>query len=300
MDGISKYIIFNIIIAICIGIDLFSNRGKKPCYKNALISTFVWVLVSFLFCIYIYYTRCADDALLFLSGYFIEKSLSLDNIMVFVIIFSAFKIPEDQQTRLLMLGVLGAIVMRAIMIFGAYELIMAWDFVLKIMGAFLIWTGYKMFRTDHETNIEDSFVFKKILQRVDFKTTSKNFFVKNDNKYFMTPYFAALVAIETTDLVFAIDSIPAIFAITKDPYIVYTSNIFAILGLRALFIVLSKGVQDFPYLQLSLGVILIFVGLKLLGIFHPAPLVSFGIIATLLTMGIVGSIVKTRLDKKSG
>jgi len=248
-----------------------------------------------------------DAALAFFTGYLIEKSLSVDNIFVFVLIFSYFSVPARYQHRVLFWGILGALVMRAALILVGAALIKEFHWVIWIFGAFLIFTGIRMaLHRDEELHPEDNPLVKLLKRFVpvtqDYRGAS--FFVREAGKLMATPLLLVLLIVESTDLVFAVDSIPAIFAVTEDPFIVYTSNVFAILGLRSLYF-LRAGVMDkFHYLKLGLSAVLTFVGVKMLlpdlsemltGVAYKIPtLLSLGVVAGILVIAVVASLLRAR------
>jgi tellurite resistance protein TerC len=228
----------------------------------------------------------------FLTGYLIEKSLSVDNIFVFVLLFSFFKVPDEYRHRVLFWGVIGALIMRAIFIAVGAVLISKFHWIIYLFGAFLIITGYKMFKKSAadmhpENNPLVNWFIKK--GKVTSEYHGKMFFVTIQGKSLATPLFLCLLSIEFTDLIFAVDSIPAIFAITKDPFIVYTSNVFAILGLRSLYFALEGVITKFPYLRYGLAIILIFIGVKMLlvDVFKMPVAVSLGVIAFIIAISVL-------------
>jgi len=235
--------------------------------KEALLWSMMWIVLSLLFNVFIWYEYGAAKALEFLTGYVVEKALSVDNIFVFVVIFSYFAVPPDYQHKVLFWGVLSAIVMRAIFIVVGSALVAQFHWILYIFGAFLIFTALKLIvQKETEVHPERNPVirfFRKIFPMTPTYEGPK-FFVRKEGRRLMTPLFLVLVMIETTDLAFATDSIPAIFAITQDTIIIYTSNIFAILGLRALYFVLAGFMKKFRYLKVGLSLVLLFIGVKML------------------------------------
>ncbi|CAN5497789.1 TerC family protein [soil metagenome] len=241
-----------------------------------------------------------DAAIAFLTGYLIEKALSVDNIFVIVLIFTYFSVPAVYQHRVLFWGILGALVMRGAMIALGAALIEEFHWIIYVFGAFLIFTGFRMARQgDEELEPEANPVvrlFRKLVP-VTEKFEGDKFFIRRAGALMATPLLLVLVIIETTDLIFAVDSIPAIFAVTQDPFIVYTSNIFAILGLRSLYFVLAGVVHKFHYLKLGLSVVLAFVGAKMLltdTAYKIPTLVSLAVIALILTVAVVASLVRAR------
>ncbi len=235
-------------------------------------------------------------AIEFLTGYIIEKSLSIDNIFVFILIFSAFGVPLIYQHKVLFWGVIGALIMRIAFIFAGISLIAKFHWIIYIFGAFLVFTGIKIaVNKGTKVNIENN-VILRIARKIMPVTTSYNgasFFSKINRKWVATPLFLVLLMIEFTDLIFAVDSIPAILAITKDPFIVYTSNVFAILGLRSLYFALAGSLKFFTYLHYGLALILIFVGIKMMisDFYKFDPFVSLAVIASILTCSIIASLL---------
>jgi tellurite resistance protein TerC len=263
------WILFNAFVLLMLALDLgvFHRKTHEVSIKEALTWTFIWISLALVFNAIIFYWRGRQQALEFFTGYLIEKALSVDNIFVFILIFTYFQIPSKYQHKVLFWGILGALIMRVIFIFAGVELIEKFHFTIYIFGALLIYTGYKMFyhrnaKIEPDKNPAIRF-FKKFIP-VTPDLQEDNFFVKLNGKRFATPLFLVLILIETTDLIFAVDSIPAILAITQDQFIVYTSNVFAILGLRSLYFALAGVVHRFWLLSYGLAVVLIFVGIKML------------------------------------
>jgi tellurite resistance protein TerC len=237
-----------------------------------------------------------------LTGYLIEKSLSVDNIFVIALLFTYFAVPAAYQHRVLFWGILGALVMRAAFILAGTALITQFHWIIYVFGAFLILTGIKMaiFR-DTEIHPEKNPVLRLVrrLMPVTADYRGSHFFAREAGRWAATPLFLVLVLVESTDLVFAVDSIPAIFAVTQDPFIVYTSNVFAILGLRSLYFLLAGVMQKFSYLKLGLSAVLVFVGIKMVlaDVYKVPTALSLGVIAALLTISIVASLVKARREE---
>ncbi len=259
------------------------------------------VTLALLFCGFLWYREGSGDALEFLTGYVIELSLSVDNLFVFILLFQYFAVPAVLQPKVLKWGILGAIIMRAIMIALGSVLLTRFHWIIYIFGAVLVVTGIKMFMAREDDRIEPEHNPLARLVRRFFPVTNTyegdRFFVRHHGKRFATPLLLVLVIVEWTDLVFAIDSIPAVFSVTDDPFIVYSSNIFAILGLRALFFLLASMLDQFVYLKSGVAAILVFVGLKMLvaavGVHLPI-LVSLGVIVGVLGISIIASIHLTR------
>lgn len=263
------WILFNAFVVLMLALDLgvFHRKAHEVSVKEALTWTFVWIFLAMVFNAIIFYWRGQQQALEFFTGYLVEKALSIDNIFVFIMIFIYFRIPSKYQHKVLFWGILGALIMRVIFIFAGVALIEKFHFTIYIFGALLIYTGYKMFYHNNAKIEPDKNpvirVFKKFMP-VTPHLQEDNFFVKLNGKRFATPLFLVLILIETTDLIFAVDSIPAILAITKDQFIVYTSNVFAILGLRSLYFALAGVVHRFWLLSYGLAIVLVFVGIKML------------------------------------
>ncbi len=297
------WIIFNLVVAGMLYIDLFWANKKSHVIgmKEAAIWSIVWVGVSLLFCVGIYFYMSPEKALQFLTGYLIEKSLSVDNMFVFIMIFSYFNVPPLLQPRVLKWGILGALVMRFILILVGAALIERFHWILYIFGAFLIYTGIKMaFQSEKEEfNPEKNPFFRWITRLMPItKVQDGRFFVKENGVRHATSLFLTLVVVELSDLVFALDSIPAIFAITTDTFLVYTSNVFAILGLRALYFLLSGLVQIFHYLKYGVAFILAFVGVKMLlsYVYHISTFVSLSVIVGVLALSVAASFVFKHAD----
>lgn len=275
-DKAVYWILFNFFILCMLVIDLgiLNRKSHEIKIKEALIWSTIWIVLALIFNIglYFFYDPPAgftkkDAALQFLTGYILEKSLSVDNIFVFVIIFSYFKVPAMYQHKVLFWGIIGALIMRAVFIFTGVTLINHFSWVIYIFGVFLIYTGIKLAAQKNKQIHPEANPVLKIFKRF-FPVTNKyendKFFIKNNSRIFATPLFVVLIVVETTDLIFALDSIPAILAVTQDPFIVYTSNVFAILGLRSLYFALAGIVKIFQFLHYGLALILSFVGIKMI------------------------------------
>lgn len=300
---------FNIFVLLMLALDLgvFNRKAHVISVKEATLWSVAWITLAMIFNLILYFWQGSDVALKFLTGYVIEKSLSVDNIFVFVLVFSAFGVPALYQHRVLYWGILGALVMRGALIFAGSALLERFHFIIYVFGAFLIFTGIKMAfdKSDEEgVDVEKNPLLKFFRKR--FPVTDgyegQKFFVKRDGKTFITPLLLVLVVIESTDLVFAVDSIPAIFAVTTDPFIVYTSNVFAILGLRSLYFLLAGVMDKFYYLKLGLSVVLTFVGIKMviIDIYHMPTLVSLAVIIGVLTIAVVASLMRARRLERQG
>ena len=273
------WILFYVLVFVMLIADLkmFGKKGQhEVSIKEALQMTCVWIAVSLVFCAGIYFlypVEPHEKAMEFLAGYLIEKSLSMDNLFVFLMLFSYFAIDRKYQHEVLFWGIFGALVLRSVFIFAGAAMVERFEWILGLFGLFLLYTGSKMFTHDEEAQTDpgNNFIvrlFKRFFPVTD-KMHGEKFFIKEaDSKgrlrKLATPLFIALLVIETTDVAFAVDSIPAVFSVSRDPFIVLTSNIFAILGLRALYFALAAVAKYFAYLKYGLGIILIFVGVKML------------------------------------
>lgn len=284
------WIIFNVFVLVMLALDLgvFHRKTHEVSLKEALTWTFIWVSLALIFNTIIYYWRGQQQALEFFTGYLVEKALSVDNIFVFIMIFTYFQIPSKYHHKVLFWGIIGALIMRVIFIFAGVALIEKFHFTIYIFGALLIYTGYRMFyhnnaKIDPDKNPVIRF-FKKFMP-VTPDLHEDRFFTKLNGRRYATPLFLVLILIETTDLIFAVDSIPAILAITQDQFIVYTSNVFAILGLRSLYFALAGVVHRFWLLSYGLAIVLIFVGIKMILVdFYKIPIEwSLLFIATIIT-----------------
>lgn len=297
--------IFGVTVVIMLALDLgvFHRKSKVIELKEALIWSAVWIIMALAFCVGIYFLENKAQALDFLAAYLIEKSLSADNLFVFLLIFSYFNIPRQYQHRVLFWGILGALLIRAVMIAAGLALIQLFHWVIYIFGAFLVFTGIKMARNKETEISPEKNPLLNFIRRyigVTKKLHGERFFIRNKmainkrrGRYIATPLFVVLVVIETTDVMFAVDSIPAVLAVTFDPFIVYTSNIFAILGLRALYFALAGMMAMFHYLHYGLSGILVFVGMKMLisDIYKVPIALSLGVILAMLTASVIASIV---------
>jgi tellurite resistance protein TerC len=280
---------------LILDLGVFHRKTHEVSMKEALTWTFVWIFLALVFNAVIYYWRGKQQALEFFTGYLVEKALSVDNIFVFIMIFTYFQIPSKYQHKVLFWGIIGALIMRVIFIFAGVALIEKFHITIYVFGALLIYTGYKMFNHNNakihpEKNPVIKF-FKKFTP-VTHQLHEDKFFIKLDGKRFATPLFLVLILIESTDLIFAVDSIPAILAITQDQFIVYTSNVFAILGLRSLYFALAGVVHRFWLLSYGLAIVLVFVGIKMLLIdVYKIPIEwSLLFIAFIITASVVASL----------
>jgi len=302
MDQLWLWIGFNVFVLAMLALDLgvFHRQAHVVSFKESFTWTVVWVALALLFNLGVWHYYGSQKALEFFTGYLIEKSLSVDNVFVFALLFSYFAVPAQYQHKVLFWGILGALVMRAIMIAAGAALITKFTWIIYVFGAFLILTGIKMVvKREEEIHPERNPVVKwfKKLMPVAPDYRGDKFFVREQGVRLATPLFVVLLLVEFSDLIFAVDSIPAIFAVTTDPFIVYTSNVFAILGLRSLYFALAGVMDKFHYLKIGLGVILSFVGVKML-LAHTTykidTLVSLGIVVLILALAIVASLLRPK------
>src|SRR6476659_7180461 len=303
MNSLWGWVGFNVVVLAILALDLgvLHRRSEKVSLKEASVWSAVWVGLSLCFAFAVYWNMGKQSGLEFLTGYLIEYALSVDNIFVFVLIFTYFNVPEKYQHRVLFWGIIGALVLRGVMIVAGSALVTRFAWTLYIFGAFLVITGIRMALQKDETayNPERDPVLRiarKILP-VTSEYHGKNFFVRlprpdGTSQLAATPLFIVLLIVDTTDVVFATDSIPAIFAVTRDPFIVYTSNICAVLGLRQLYFLLAGIVDKFAYLKLGLSAVLVFIGVKMLiePFLHIPIGISLGVVALVLITSIVASI----------
>jgi TerC family integral membrane protein len=302
---------FNVFVLAMLALDLgvFHRKAHAVSGREALTWSVVWISLALLFnaVIYFYWDRMmpastytnTEAALAFLTGYLIEKSLSVDNIFVFILIFSFFRVPAAYQHRVLFWGILGALIMRGTLIAIGAALLEQFHWIIYIFGAFLIFTGIRM-AVQHEEHVEpDKNPVVRFFRRfmpVTETFEKDQFFIRRAGRLMATPLFLILLVVESTDLVFAVDSIPAIFAVTQDPFIVYTSNVFAILGLRALYFLLANVMDQFQYLKFGLSAVLVFIGAKMVIVdFYKIPTgVSLAVVASILAISILASLWKAK------
>lgn len=317
MDENLLLAVFGVIVVIMLLLDLgvFNKNPHKVSSKEALIWTIVWIVIALAFSYFIYANYGWQKTSQYLAAYFVEKSLSVDNLFVFVLVFSFFKVPGEFQHKVLYWGIIGAILFRAIFIFTGIWLIeltylpemnilgklVELNPILILFGIILLFAGIKTFsKNEEDSDFSENWTFKLIkkIMPVSEKYEGGKFLTKIDGKTFATPLLACIAVIELTDLVFAVDSIPAIFGISRDPIILYTSNIFAILGLRALYFLLANSMNMFSYLHYGLGVILSYIGVKMIvsDFYHINSTLSLVIVLSILALSIIFSIIKTKKE----
>ena len=295
------WIVFWAIVAVLFYIDLSiseKRKGRIP-LKTSLIWSAVWIGAALLFNAFIYYDLGKDKAIEFLTGYLVEKSLSVDNLFVFLLIFQVMNVKPEQQPHVLKWGILGAIVFRIIFILAGVGLINLFDPIIFVFAAILLYAAYKMaFGAEHKIDVQNNWLVRLASRYLNFdpEYTGRKFFISKEHKRFATPMFITLLLIESSDIVFAVDSIPAIIAITKDTFIIISSNIFAILGLRALYFALAGVVDLFVYLKYGVAIILFYVGVKMIisEWYHIPTEISLTVILVVLT----GSVVLSLIFKK--
>ena len=297
-DSLFLWVIFNVFVLGMLALDLLvlHRKAHAVSLREALAWSCVWVSLALLFGLGVYFVRGGEKALEFLTGYVIEWSLSVDNLFVFLVIFSYFAVPPIYQHRVLFWGILGALVLRAIFIATGTALLANFHWMIYVFGGFLVFTGIKLLfagedKVEPEKNPAVRLLRRFIKVTPDYQ--GQRFFIRKDGRLWATPLLLVLVVVETTDVIFAVDSIPAIFAITLDPFIVYTSNVFAILGLRALFFLLAGVIDMFRYLRVGLSFVLCFIGAKMMLVdFYKIPIgISLVVVAGILGISILASFV---------
>jgi tellurite resistance protein TerC len=294
---------FSLFVIGMLALDLgvFHRKSHTVSVKEALVWTAVWIACSMLFNLFVYHYFGKEKALEFFTAYLVEKSLSIDNIFVMIMIFSYFSVPDSYQHKVLFWGIFGALIMRIIFIFAGIELIHKFHWLIYLFGGFLVFTGIRMVLGDDKPIEPDKNPLVKLVRRM-FSVTQTfevdNFFVRRDGKTWATPLFIVVVLIEATDLIFAVDSIPAIIAISDDAFIVYTSNVFAILGLRSLYFALAGIEKYFVYLKYGLATILVFVGVKMCIVdFYKIPVeISLIVISFLLALSMIASVIMKKKE----
>lgn len=287
---------FAVLVLICLAVDLgLSHRSREHSMRGALIMTAFWIVLAILFGVFIYFYMGSEDAVEYYTGYAVEKAMSLDTLFVFMFVFSYFAIPTEYRHRVLFYGIIGALAFRALFIFLGVEIIMEFTFLMPLLGVFLVYTAVKTAtRKENERPDLNRNPMVRVFKRLHPTTTDLDgdrFFTLKDGVKTATPLFLALIAIESTDILFSIDSIPAVLAITQNTFIVYTSNVFAMLGLRSLYSVLEGSLQSFRYLKYGLGAILMFVGVKILahGYLEIPTLLSLAFIISAMAVSVLAS-----------
>lgn len=299
MDDALHWTGFNLFVLLLLGLDLITSRpSDNPLtLREAVVRSVFWIALGLGVNVWVYYEMGSALAMDYLSAYLLEKSLSVDNLFVFLIIFRYFKVPQPSQQRVLLLGVLGALLMRGSLIFVGIGLVNRFHWILYLFGVILIVSGIKMGLSNEESELdpEANWVVRWVRRHFPLhpQYEGRRFVVRVDGRWLITPLFVVLVAIETTDLVFALDSIPAVFAVTQNSFVVYASNIMAILGLRALYFALAGMMGMFHYLQIGLSFILVFIGTEMLITrwVHISTPIELSVIAGVLVLSVVASVL---------
>jgi tellurite resistance protein TerC len=299
------WVIFNAVILLLLFLDLtvWNRGGRVVPFKQALLSSAIWIALAFAFAAFIHQWLGASKALEFVTGYIIEEALSVDNLFVFILLFAYFKVPPEQERTVLFWGIIGALIMRGIFIVAGVALVHRFHWILYLFGAFLVYSGFQLLREGDEEQVDPArnpvLKLTRKLVPVTDEYHGHAFFIRRAGRTLATPLFIVLLVVETTDVLFATDSIPAILAISRDPFIVYTSNVFAVLGLRSLFFALSGLMKIFHYLHYGLAVILMFIGAKmLLSAKYELPTwIALAVIACVLGLSVLASVL---FPKKEG
>jgi len=303
-DQYLLWIVFSLAVFILLALDLgvFHRKSEQIGIKEAMIWSFIWIAVAAIFNILVYFWHGQETAIEFAAAYIVERTLSVDNLFVFLLIFSYFKVPAHYHYRVLFWGILAALVLRALFIISGIALIQAFHWVIYLFGAFLIFTGIKIAlkKDDQPEDVSRNPVLR-LCQRfipTQEKYDGDKFFSQSGGRMLATPLFIVLVVVETSDLIFALDSVPAVLAITVDPFVAYSSNIFAVLGLRALYFALAGGMLMFRYLNSGITIVLIFVGAKMMvsGLYDVPVSLALGVIALILGASVALSLL--RPDRK--
>jgi tellurite resistance protein TerC len=301
------WIIFNAAILVLLFLDLavWNRKGRVVPFKQALLNSACWIALALGFAGFIHYWLGPAKSLEFITGYLVEEALSVDNLFIFLLLFSYFKVPPEQERTVLFWGIIGALIMRGIFIFAGVALVQRFHWVLYLFGAFLIYSGFKLMAESEDEEIDPSRnVVLKFVRKVipiSDRYEDNKFLVRREGKWFATPLFVVLLVVETTDILFATDSIPAILAITRDPFIVYTSNVFAVLGLRSLYFALAGLMKLFHYLNYGLAVVLVFIGVKMLAAMkYDLPTwVTLVVIAVVLGLSILASVLFPKKESRA-
>ena len=303
---IGFWIAFNAAILLLLVFDLaVLNRGQRViAFKRALLMSAFWIGLAVAFAVFVHQWMGPAKVLEFVTGYLLEEALSIDNLFVFILLFAYFKVPPEQEKTVLFWGIIGALIMRGIFIFAGITLVNRFHWILYAFGIFLIYTGIQLMREGDEKKDPSRNVVLKFCRKFLPLTESYeegNFFVRRAGRLLFTPLFVVLMVVETTDIMFATDSIPAILAITRDSFIVYTSNVFAILGLRSLYFALAGMMKLFHYLNYGLSVVLIFIGIKMLlpERYHVPTWAALAVIAGVLAVSVLASVLFPRKDESN-
>ena len=301
MDTPLHWLVFNLFVLLAVSLDLavFHRRVHKISLREALSWSLVWIALALSFGLVVFHFYGRQPALEFFTGYVIEKALSMDNLFVFLVIFRVFAVQDEFQHRVLAYGILGALLLRGVMIAAGAALLHRFDWILYVFGAFIIYAGLHMlFHGQAGSHPEKNFLVRYLSRHLPLTRDYRrqNFFVRESGKLLATPLFLVLLVVEISDVTFAVDSIPAVFGITRDPFIVYSSNVFAILGLRALYFLLAAVLERLAYIKVGLAAVLIFVGAKMIvePWLHISVAVSLAIVLGILTISAVASLLLKR------
>jgi tellurite resistance protein TerC len=303
---IGFWIVFNAAILVLLFLDLaVANRKRRVVpFKQALLMSAFWIGLAMAFAVFVHQYLGATKALEFVTGYLLEEALSVDNLFVFILLFAYFKVPPEEEKTVLFWGIIGALIMRGTFIWAGVALVQRFHWILYAFGVFLIWTGFQLLREgEQQADPSGNLVLKLSRRFLPLTNTyeGKNFFVRREGKILATPLLVVLLVVETTDILFATDSIPAILAITRDPFIVYTSNVFAILGLRSLYFALAGLMKLFHYLNYGLAVVLMFIGVKMLlpEKYHVPTWAALVVLAGVLGLSVLASILFPKREQTS-
>ncbi|HEV7520325.1 MAG TPA: TerC family protein [Candidatus Angelobacter sp.] len=295
---IGFWIVFNAVILLLLFFDLtvISRKHRVVPFRQALLMSAFWIGLAMAFAFFVHQWMGPTKSLEFLTGYLLEEALSVDNLFVFILLFAYFKVPPEEEKTVLFWGIIGALIMRGIFIAAGVALVQRFHWILYVFGIFLIWTGFQLMRGGDEQQDPSRNIVLKFCRRFLPLTDTyegKSFFVRRDGRLLATPLFVVVLVVETTDILFATDSIPAILAITRDPFIVYTSNVFAILGLRSLYFALAGMMKLFHYLNYGLSVVLMFIGAKMLvpERYHVPTWVALAVVAGVLALSVLASLL---------
>ena len=301
MDTPLHWLVFNLFVLLAVALDLavFHRRVHKISLREALSWSLAWIALALAFGLLVFRFYGRQPALEFFTGYVIEKALSMDNLFVFLVIFRVFAVQDEFQHRVLAYGILGALLLRGFMIVAGAALLHRFDWIMYVFGAFIIYAGLHMlFQGQAGSHPENNFLVRYLSKHLPLTRDYRqhNFFVRESGKLLATPLFLVLLVVEISDVTFAVDSIPAVFGITRDPFIVYSSNVFAILGLRALYFLLAAVLERLAYIKVGLAAVLIFVGAKMIvePWLHISVAVSLAIVLSILTISAVASLLLKR------
>lgn len=300
------WVVFNAVILLLLLLDLtvVSRKHRVVPFKQAVLMSAFWIGLAMAFAVFVHQWLGAARALEFLTGYLLEEALSVDNLFVFILLFAYFKVPPEEEKTVLFWGIIGALIMRGIFIAAGVALVQRFHWILYLFGVFLIWTGFQLMRGGEKQQDPSRNIILKFCRRFLPLTETyegKSFFVRREGRVMATPLFVVLLVVETTDILFATDSIPAILAITRDPFIVYTSNVFAILGLRSLYFALAGMMKLFHYLNYGLSVVLMFIGAKMLvpEKYHVPTWAALVVVAGVLGLSVLASVLFPKKDEPS-